>query len=71
MRVYKTTAYKKEIIYAVLVHSPNLNEEFSNFPLLTDDTSPVCGYNEEGGHMIWKAEAMCDTHRSVSGNPIN
>ncbi|TWW67537.1 uncharacterized protein LOC130520318 [Takifugu flavidus] len=63
MRVYKTTLYKKEIMYAVLVHSPKLNGEFSGFPLLTDDASPVCGYNEEAGHMIWKAEAMCDTHR--------
>ncbi|XP_056873681.1 uncharacterized protein LOC130516571 [Takifugu flavidus] len=63
MRVYKTTMYKKEIMYAVLVHSPKLNGEFSHFPLLTDDASPVCGYNKEAGHMIWKAEAMCDTHR--------
>ncbi|TWW62430.1 hypothetical protein D4764_04G0010770, partial [Takifugu flavidus] len=63
MRVFKTTLYKKEIMYAVLVHSPKLSGEFSHFPLLTDDTSPVCGYNEEAGHMIWKAEAMCETHR--------
>ncbi|XP_056885258.1 uncharacterized protein LOC130523763 [Takifugu flavidus] len=62
MRVFKTTLYKMEIMYAVLVHSPKRNRKFSRFPLLTDDTSPVCGYNEEAGHMIWKAEAMCETH---------
>lgn len=65
MRVYKTALYRKEIMYAVLVHSPKLNGEYSDLPLLTDDMSSVCGYKEEAGHMMWKAEAMCSEHRSV------
>ncbi|KAM9333061.1 uncharacterized protein KZ484_018156 isoform 2-T2 [Pholidichthys leucotaenia] len=61
MRIYRTDLYKQEVMYAVLVHSPADNKRFSSFPLLSDDPDAVCVYKD--GHFIWRAEAMCETHR--------
>ncbi|MED6293893.1 hypothetical protein CHARACLAT_015229 [Characodon lateralis] len=60
MRVYKTVLYKQEVMYVVLVHSPESNETFSEYPLLKDDPNAVCVYRD--GRLIWRSEAMCETH---------
>ncbi|KAM9333297.1 GTPase IMAP family member 9-like isoform 2-T3 [Pholidichthys leucotaenia] len=62
MRVYRTYLYTKEVVYAVLVHSPANDLFFSRFPLLRDDPNAVCVYRE--GCFIWRPEAMCQTHSS-------
>ncbi|XP_010738213.3 uncharacterized protein LOC104926127 [Larimichthys crocea] len=61
MRVFKTILYKKEVVYAVLVHSPADQERFSHFPLLTDHPDSVCTYKD--GCFIWRSQAMCKEHR--------
>ncbi|XDV16863.1 hypothetical protein PO909_016384 [Leuciscus waleckii] len=58
LRVCETKLFKQEIEYVVLVHSPQFNEEFSTYPLLT--SSPLVSY--EGNQIIWKAQAICETH---------
>ncbi|XP_070839653.1 uncharacterized protein [Chaetodon trifascialis] len=60
MRVLKTILYKQEVVYAVLVHSPDNQEQFSGHPLLPDDPNSVCTYKD--GCFTWKSEAMCETH---------
>ncbi|XP_027887379.1 uncharacterized protein LOC114153197 [Xiphophorus couchianus] len=60
MRVLQTDLYKQEVLYAVLVHSPNLNKKFSKHPLLENDPNAICVYRD--GHFIWRSEAMCETH---------
>ncbi|XDV11298.1 hypothetical protein PO909_000269 [Leuciscus waleckii] len=59
LRVYETKLFKQEIEYVVLVHSPQFNEKFGKYPLLT--SSPLVSY--EGNQIIWKAQAICETHR--------
>ncbi|XP_038564048.1 uncharacterized protein LOC119895191 isoform X2 [Micropterus salmoides] len=61
MRVYETVLYKQEVMYVVLVHSPANQEQFSKYPLLTDDPNSVCTYRD--GCFIWRPEAMSGTHR--------
>ncbi|KAK5858117.1 hypothetical protein PBY51_002284 [Eleginops maclovinus] len=61
MRVYQTHLYKQEVMYAVLVHSPANQEQFSESPLLNDDPNAVCCYRD--GLFIWRPQAMCETHR--------
>ncbi len=53
-----TKLFRQEIEYVVLVHSPQFNENFSRFPLLT--SSPWVAY--DGHQIIWKAQAICETH---------
>lgn len=60
MRVFKTVLYKQEVMYSVLVHSPDENQ-FSRFPLLTDDPGAICTFTD--GRFTWRSEAMCETHR--------
>lgn len=59
MRVYETVLYRQEVMHVVLVHSP-ANQNFSHYPLLTDDPDAVCVYKD--GHFIWRPEAMCEKH---------
>ncbi|XP_058627995.1 uncharacterized protein LOC131538145 [Onychostoma macrolepis] len=69
LRIYETKLFKQEIEYVVLVHSPELNEQFSRFPLLTSTPSPVVAY--DGHQIIWKAQAICETHNfqlAICGN---
>ncbi|XP_023818296.1 uncharacterized protein LOC105355675 isoform X4 [Oryzias latipes] len=61
MRVFETVLYKQEIMYSVLVHSPNGPEDFSRYPLLAEDQNAVCFFKD--GRFIWRSEAMCETHR--------
>ncbi|XP_023818240.1 uncharacterized protein LOC105356488 isoform X2 [Oryzias latipes] len=60
MRVFETVLYKQEIMYSVLVHSPNGPEDFSHYPLLAEDQNAVCFFKD--GRFIWRSEAMCGTH---------
>ncbi|XP_027887378.1 uncharacterized protein LOC114153196 [Xiphophorus couchianus] len=59
MRVYETVLYRQEVMHVVLVHSP-AKQNFSDYPLLTDDPDAVCVYKD--GHFIWRPEAMCEKH---------
>ncbi|KAF1378094.1 hypothetical protein PFLUV_G00186090 [Perca fluviatilis] len=59
MRVFKTILYKQEVNYVVLVHSPD-QDQFSDYPLLTDNPDTVCTYRD--GCFIWRPEAMSETH---------
>ncbi|XP_039464189.1 uncharacterized protein LOC120437722 isoform X1 [Oreochromis aureus] len=62
MRVFRTCLFKQEVQYSVLVHSPANRELFSDFPLLPgNDPNAVCAYRD--GRLIWRSEAMCETHR--------
>ncbi|KAK3538279.1 hypothetical protein QTP70_034606 [Hemibagrus guttatus] len=58
LRVYETITYKQEIVYTVLIHSPEDNERFGEYPLL--EASEWVRY--EDGKIIWKAQAICETH---------
>ncbi|XP_030603001.1 uncharacterized protein LOC115792557 [Archocentrus centrarchus] len=63
LRVFKTCLYKQEVVYAVLVHSPDNNELFSDYPELPDDDlNAVCAYRRDQNIFIWRPEAMCGTH---------
>ncbi|XP_030578871.1 uncharacterized protein LOC115775475 [Archocentrus centrarchus] len=61
-RVFKTSLYKQEVMYAVLVHRPEDEKDFEKYPKLpaADDMDAVCAYSD--GHFIWRAEAMCGSH---------
>ncbi|KAK2843756.1 hypothetical protein Q7C36_011971 [Tachysurus vachellii] len=65
LRVYETITYKQEIVYTVLIHSPEDNERFGKYPLL--EASEWVRYQD--GKIIWKAQAICETHwyQFVSG----
>ncbi|KAL7873709.1 hypothetical protein AOLI_G00127800 [Acnodon oligacanthus] len=57
LRVLKTMFYKQEILYAVLIHSPDTeNKHVKTFPLLEE--SRVAHYEE--GEIIWRAQAISD-----------
>ncbi|XP_070700316.1 uncharacterized protein [Pempheris klunzingeri] len=60
MRVFETVLYKQGVMYVVLVHSPANQEQFSKYPLLTDDPNAVCTHKD--GRLIWRPEAMSETH---------
>ncbi|XP_060790824.1 uncharacterized protein LOC132894700 [Neoarius graeffei] len=65
LRVYKTVTYKQEIMYVLLIHSPEDNERFGGYPLL--EASEWVRYQD--GKITWKAQAICETHwyQFVSG----
>ncbi|XP_065121008.1 uncharacterized protein [Paramisgurnus dabryanus] len=58
LRAYKTTFYKQEIMYVVLIHSPEDNEKFEKFPEI--ESSLLFDYNNDT--IIWKAQAICENH---------
>ncbi|XP_066542626.1 uncharacterized protein [Hoplias malabaricus] len=58
-RMFKTMFYKQEVVYAVLIHSPQYNKLFGELPLLEE--SRFAGYKP--GKMIWKVQAMSSDHR--------
>ncbi|XP_031135804.1 uncharacterized protein LOC116036422 isoform X2 [Sander lucioperca] len=60
MQVFKTVLFKQEVNYVVLVHSPDQEHQFSDYPLLTDNPDAVCTYRD--GCFIWRPEAMSETH---------
>ncbi|XP_058255504.1 uncharacterized protein LOC131359563 [Hemibagrus wyckioides] len=66
LRVYGTITYKQKIMYTVLIHSPENNQRFGEYPLL--QASEWVRYQD--GKIIWKAQAICETHQyqlSASG----
>ncbi|KAK2843759.1 hypothetical protein Q7C36_011974 [Tachysurus vachellii] len=65
LRMHETITYKQEIVYTVLIHSPEDNERFGEYPLL--EASEWVRYQD--GKIIWKAQAICETHcyQFVSG----
>ncbi|XP_028845613.1 uncharacterized protein LOC114795987 isoform X3 [Denticeps clupeoides] len=58
LRVHKTVVYKQEIMYSVVVHSPEV-EDYNKCPELQDNDA-VCSYTE--GKIIWRSQAMSETH---------
>ncbi|XP_039460453.1 uncharacterized protein LOC120435269 [Oreochromis aureus] len=60
MRVFKTSLYKQQVMYAVLIHSQDDDENFKQYPRLPNDPNAVCAYRD--GRFIWRPEAMCETH---------
>ncbi|RXN13627.1 hypothetical protein ROHU_009569 [Labeo rohita] len=69
LRIYGTKVFKQEIEYVVLVHSPEFNEQFCQFPELT--SSPLVAY--DGEKVIWRAQAICETHNFqtvIRGNTV-
>ncbi|KAK7882703.1 hypothetical protein WMY93_028877 [Mugilogobius chulae] len=73
MRVWKTVLYKQKVMYAVLVHSPDNQDEFSDFPLLQGEETSICAFREEPEpHFIWRPQAMSETHEfELQVNPEN
>ncbi|XP_026998811.2 uncharacterized protein LOC113640513 [Tachysurus fulvidraco] len=59
LRMCETITYKQEIVYTVLIHSPEDNKHFGEYPLL--EASEWVRY--QGGKIIWKAQAICETHQ--------
>ncbi|XDV25721.1 hypothetical protein PO909_029590 [Leuciscus waleckii] len=49
LREYKTMFYKQEIMYVVLVHSPEHNERFEKFPRIKNE-------DYEENQIVWKAQ---------------
>ncbi|KAK3563655.1 hypothetical protein QTP86_033373 [Hemibagrus guttatus] len=66
LRVHETNTYKQEIVYTVLIHSPEDNERFGEYPLL--EASEWVRYQD--GKIIWRAQAICETHwyQFISGD---
>lgn len=58
LRIYGTITYKQLIAYTVLIHSPENNRDFKDYPLLEE--SEWVRYQD--GKIIWKAQAICETH---------
>lgn len=48
-------------MYVVLVHRPDDEEIFFDYPLLTKTSNPVS--TDENGRIIWWAQAMCETQQ--------
>lgn len=55
LREFKTIFYRQEIMYVVLIHSPEVNEKFKDFPEI--ESSLFVDY--KGDTIIWKAQAIC------------
>ncbi|XP_031434935.1 uncharacterized protein LOC116223197 [Clupea harengus] len=51
LRVYETVTYTQEVMYVVLIHSPDVHDY---------DDYPVCAYKD--GEIIWHAQAISQTH---------
>ncbi|KAG7231452.1 hypothetical protein INR49_011913, partial [Caranx melampygus] len=56
MRVYETVLYKQEVMYVVLVHSPDV-QKFNSYPVLSEDPEAVCCY-KDGHFFIWRSQAI-------------
>ncbi|CAI5642632.1 unnamed protein product [Oreochromis niloticus] len=63
MRVLRTSLYRQEVMYAVLVHSSDSDWLFAEYPILPDAPNTVCAYRD--GRFTWRPEAMCETHKYV------
>ncbi|XP_056316241.1 uncharacterized protein LOC130230938 [Danio aesculapii] len=56
LREYKTMFYKQEIMYAVLVHSPDDDEKFQNYSRIEE--SKFVDYKDN--QIVWRAQAIGD-----------
>lgn len=56
LREYKTMFYKQEIMYAVLVHSPDDDERFQNYSKIEE--SKFVDYRNN--QIVWRAQAIGD-----------
>ncbi|KAL7832835.1 hypothetical protein SRHO_G00298530 [Serrasalmus rhombeus] len=59
LRMFKTVLYRQEIMYTVLIHSPQL-QEYDDYPVLTDGPDDLCTYSD--GVITWRAQAISETH---------
>ena len=59
LRVYETVIYKQEVMYVVLIHSPDVHD-YDGYPELGDNDEGVCAYRD--GEIIWRAQAISQTH---------
>ncbi|XP_076159004.1 uncharacterized protein LOC143142159 [Alosa pseudoharengus] len=59
LKVYKTSIYKQEVMYTVLIHSPDVCV-YKDYPELDDNDQAVCLYRD--GKIIWRAQAISETH---------
>lgn len=71
LRVMKTMFYKQGIVYAVLIHSHQYNEKFTDLPLLENNSEFV---RYQDGKMVWRAQAISDSLEyellvTAEGNP--
>lgn len=59
LRVYKTAVYRQEVMYVVLIHSPDVHD-YDDYPVLGNNDDGVCAYRN--GEIIWHAQAISETH---------
>ncbi|XP_063047176.1 uncharacterized protein LOC134440947 isoform X2 [Engraulis encrasicolus] len=60
LRVWETVVYKQEIMYSVLVHSPDVHD-YDDCPELFSNEEGVCAYHNR--KIIWRAQAISKTHQ--------
>ncbi|XP_039625579.1 uncharacterized protein LOC120539514 [Polypterus senegalus] len=66
-RVFGTSCFKAEIMYTVIVHSPDENQ-FNNFPCLTNDDDSIC--TQDSNVVFWRPESMSSVNIfHQDGNP--
>ncbi|XP_062375593.1 uncharacterized protein LOC134063865 [Sardina pilchardus] len=58
-RVYKTAVYSQEVMYTVLIHSPDVHD-YDDYPELVNNDEGVCVYRD--GEIIWHAQAISQEH---------
>ncbi|KAK9961107.1 hypothetical protein ABG768_008918 [Culter alburnus] len=69
LRVYETVLYRREILYKVLVHPPDINL-YDHYPRLPGQEDGVCGYY--GGAMWWRCQAPSETYKlKLEVNKLN
>ena len=59
LRVYETVIYRQEVMYVVVIHSPDVHD-YDDYPELGDNDEGVCAYKD--GEIIWHAQAISETH---------
>ncbi|XP_026866605.2 uncharacterized protein si:ch211-197h24.8 [Electrophorus electricus] len=60
MRIYETVVYKQEVMYAVVVHAPDVQKEFKKYPLLEDCSTAPCSFQD--GKIVWRPQGLSKTH---------
>ncbi|XP_013764332.1 uncharacterized protein LOC102214563 [Pundamilia nyererei] len=60
VRVLRTSLYRQEVMYTVLVHSSANDKLFTEYPILSNAPNTICAYRD--GCFIWNPEAMCEKH---------
>ncbi|KAL2083054.1 hypothetical protein ACEWY4_020827 [Coilia grayii] len=59
LRVWETIVYKQEVMYTVLVHSPDVHD-YDGFPVLGHNDN-MCAY--QNSEIMWHAQAISKTHK--------